>query len=108
MAEPLYRVIKERSAYPRTERKTIRYSKNNVAAYYEPSYLLEIHLGEAVHMIALPPMLEKIFPDETYYPCLFESAATKYSTMPFNRCLYPVDPRGAPARSGAVWQVIIR
>lgn len=37
------------------------------AAYYEPSYLLEVRLSEAVHMMALPPMLEKIFPDETYY-----------------------------------------
>lgn len=29
---------------------------------------MEIRLGEAVHMMALPPMLEKIFRDETYYP----------------------------------------
>lgn len=67
MAEPLYQVIAERSADSRTERKAIRYSKNNVAAYYEPSYLLEIRLGEAVHMMALPPMLEKIAFDGTYY-----------------------------------------
>lgn len=58
---------------------------------YEPSYLLEVRLGKAMHMMALMPILDEISSDGTYTYCLFESAATKYSTMPFNRCLYPLD-----------------
>lgn len=34
--------------------------------------------------------------------CLFESAATKYSAMPFNRCLYPVD-RVVPLRAAGLF-----
>lgn len=66
--------------------------------YNTPAESGEIRLGEAVCMMTLPPMLEEIASDGTYTYCLFESAATKYSTMPFNRCLHPVD-RVVPLRT---------
>lgn len=67
-------------------------------SYDKPSENGDITLGEAVRILTLPPMLEEIASDGTYTYCLFESAATKYSTVPFNRCLYPVD-RIVPLRT---------
>lgn len=67
-------------------------------AYDAPSAGGEIRLGEAVRILTLPPMLEEIASDGAYTYCLFESAATKYSTVPFNRCTYPVD-RVTPLRT---------
>lgn len=66
--------------------------------YDAPSANGEIRLGEAARILILPPMLEEIVSDGVYTYCLFESAATKYSTVPFNRCVYPVD-RVTPLRT---------
>lgn len=67
-------------------------------AYDAPADSGEIALGEAARILTLPPMLEEIDSDGDYTYCLFESAATKYSTVPLNRCLYPVD-RIVPLRT---------
>lgn len=67
-------------------------------AYDAPADSGEILLGEAARILTLPPMLEEIASDGAYIYCLFESAATEYSTMPLNRCLYPID-RVVPLRT---------
>lgn len=66
--------------------------------YGAPAANGQIRLGEAARILTLPPMLEEIVSDAQYTYCLFESAATEYSTMPFNRCPCPVD-RITPLRT---------
>ncbi len=60
-------------------------------AYNEPAENGEIALGEAAKTLTLPPMLEQIYMHGGALYCLFESAATEYSTNLLNKCPYPVD-----------------